>query len=139
MGELDFCTVSDILKSFAHQLPTDVAADAGSPIWLTRLLHNKVYYGAFLSLRCYLLYFDIKQIVFFLGPFLLPFIGYSFFGKRWKVLLPIMLLMPLYFIFNPLDLTLHQKIDSFKVFYWSLALIGVYQFVRRTLQGRKKG
>lgn len=126
MGELGFCTVSDILKSVSVQILSDITTDVGIPIWLVRLLHNKVVSTVFYSLRCYLLYTDVNQLTFFLPVVLFPFIIYAFWEKRWrKIIISGHIIFPLFFILNYLNLNLQIKIMIFRYYYIILGLTGI--------------
>jgi hypothetical protein len=124
MGELGFCTIGDILKSISIALATDLTSDGGLLVFFSRILHNKLYYGVFYSLRCYFLYLDSFQLSLFVSPYLYPFILFALFGKMWrKRVWGMTLLMPLFFIFVP-HMQLGEKIWWFKVFYVALAFVG---------------
>lgn len=125
MGELGFCHLSDLIKEINLRLLSDITTDGGVPIWLVRMLHNKIAVGAFLSSRCYLQYLDPAQIVTFVSPFLLPFIVYAFIAKKGrKILLTFILIMPLIFIFTLKSLSLGTKIYLYKGIFLLMAFWG---------------
>lgn len=130
MGELNFCTIGDIIKSAHDQLISDLSLDLGLPYLVSRILHNKILSGFFHTLRCYLLYFDAIQLGQFIPLIALPLIIYAFVsGKRKKTLILIQLLIPVFFIINPFNLSLGQKINLFQFYYLYLAIIGFGKLV----------
>ena len=134
MGELGLCTIGDIAKTVATQLIVDITTDVNVPFWLIRLLHNKITYWEFFGSRCYLLYFDASQWAQFLSPFLLPFVFAAFLAKKRRIIMGICVLMPLFFIFNPLHLSLYQRILAYQVFYMLLAIVGCITIIRGILR-----
>lgn len=125
MGELGFCNYHDILKAISTQFLIDSTTDTGWPLFLVRMLHNKLYYGVFYSLRCYFLYIDTAQFSLFFPPVLYPFIVYAFFGKKWrKRIWMSVLVMPILFIIFSSRIGLGEKILVFKIFYILIAIIG---------------
>ena len=131
MGELNFCTLADILKTAGENLSSGISSDTGLPFILIRLLHNKLSAFGVTFLRCYQLYFDIKQLTFHLPLIFLPLILFAFIGRKgWISLIAVQLAMPLMFIFNPLHLNLEQKIGLFRVYYGVLAVIGLAKLIK---------
>lgn len=139
MGELGFCNYHDILKAMSTQLLTDITTDGGWPIFLVRLLHNKIYYGAFYSLRCYLLYVDTMQLSLFISPVLYPFMLYALIGKKWRMRIwTAVLLMPILFIVFSWKIGLGEKIMVFKIVYSFVAFIGWIKLVNRFINKKKR-
>jgi len=131
MGELGFCHYSDILTALTAQLSGDIAADSGWPLFLIRLLHNKLFSGVLLSLQCYFQYLDTAQVFFFVSPFLLPFLIYAFWGKLWRKRIIFMtFLFPVVFIVFLRSLQIGTKIYVFQGFYILLAVIGWVKAIR---------
>lgn len=139
MGELGFCNINDILKSISTQLLTDITTDVGWPLFLIRMLHNKLYYGVFYSLRCYLLYLDTYQLSLFISPVLYPFIVYALYGKKWrKIIWFAVLLMPILYIYFSSRIGLGEKIVVFKIFYIFISILGLLKLVGVLLFRKKK-
>lgn len=134
MGEIDFCTINDLKNTIFSQLISDITTDVNIPIILVRLMHNKLFFAFYYSIRCYLLYIDTIQIARFVSPILFPFIIYGLFSKLWiKTIVGSFFLFPLFFIFNPLDLGLGEKILLFKGIYMFFSLVGFIKIVRLKL------
>lgn len=143
MGELNFCVLADITKAVYEQILNDLSTDTGVPYLVSRMLHNKLVQYPFQFGRCYLLYFDTKQLTVFTQIFLLPLVLYAFIEKSGrKILIVIQLFMPLFFIFNLLDLNLGARIEAFRWYYIGLALIGgiklIYRLITRLGRTRKR-
>ena|SRR3989338_10744101 len=131
MGELGFCHSGDVLAHIATAIASDIPADSGMPFVLIRTLHNKLYYGLFFSLKCYLRYFDAQQIFTFISPFLVPFIVFAYWAKFWrKGILFITFLFPLIMIFPLKSLEIGTKIYIFQGFWIFLAITGLIKFVK---------
>jgi hypothetical protein len=131
MGELNFCITRDILKAAYEQVTTDQALDIGTPRLLIRLLHNKIFGLMYAAFHCYLLYFDTLQLATFVSIFLIPFIVVAlFFPYKRKLIWAIQLVMPVFFIINPLKFSLSQRIHTFQGFYIFLGVVGVLKVVR---------
>ena len=132
MGELNFCVFHDIIKTAYEQLINDLSTDLGLPYLVTRLFHNKVFSLIFASLRCYFLYFDLTQLARYVPRILIPLIGYAFWDKRFrKIIVPAQTLIPFFFIFNPLHLSLGGRIETFGIYYSVLGLIGGIKLLTR--------
>lgn len=139
MGELGFCNLNDIFKAISTQLLIDTTTDGGWPLFLVRMLHNKLYYGVFYSLRCYFLYIDTAQFSLFISPVLYPFMVYALFGKKWrKRIWMSVLLMPIFFIIFSSRIGLGEKILVFKLFYILISCLGIIKLVLLLIQRRKK-
>lgn len=132
MGELNFCTIGDILKTTYESLIGDLSLDLKLPYLASRYFHNKVSAGIFHSLHCYFLYFDTRQLGRWVPLIFLPFILYAFLQPRWrKALIIIQLLMPVFFIFNPLRLDLTQRKDLFSLYYMVIGAVGIVKFIAK--------
>jgi len=130
MGELGFCSIHDIQVYLTEQLRSDIFVDQNVPLLLVRMLHNKWLYTFGASLRCYLSFWDTITYSQVVSVFLLPLILYGLFARRWRRFLWLMqLVMPLFFLFNPLNLSLGEKIFWFRVYYVFLALVGFIKLV----------
>jgi hypothetical protein len=131
MGELNFCTIGDIFKLIQIQLLSDVTSDAGIPLVVTRILHNKLYYTLFFGARCYSLYFDLTQIASYIAPILLPFIFYAIFSKTWRTyILTFFFCTPIFMILFFGKISLQNKILIFQIFYLIIAVIGCLKIWR---------
>lgn len=130
MGELNFCTISDILKFAFERLIVDLSLDLDLPYLLSRFYHNKGLTLGFATLRCYFLYFDISQIIRFVPFLFVPAIVYAFLRSSYrKWLFLTQLLMPFFFIFNVFDLNLAQRIHTFEAYYISIGVIGIVKYL----------
>ncbi len=136
MGELNFCTLADIIK-YAHDgLILDLSLDRNLPYLVSRLLHNKLWAYLMSGLRCYFLYFDLWQISKFVFLLFIPFVIYAFIDGRYrKYLLTVQFFFPLLFILNPLHLTLGQRINVFGIYYTVLGIFGVIKLLTRKKTG----
>lgn len=97
------CDLGHIQNDVPHQLWEAISADSGSPLWLTRLLHNKPLFYANNFLKCYLSYLspDFLNKTFSLLGLILFGLGlwHLVTNKRW-VVLTILLLAPLSPLFD---------------------------------------
>lgn len=125
MGELGFCTTNDIIQAVFRQLIADISADGNVPIMLVRLVHNKLFFSLFFSLRCYLFYFDASLFARYLSPILWPYIIYALVSKRWRRLFLISLfIFPIFMMFNPFKFSLGTKYYVYLCYYMVLAILG---------------
>ncbi|OGY18543.1 MAG: hypothetical protein A2900_03215 [Candidatus Chisholmbacteria bacterium RIFCSPLOWO2_01_FULL_50_28] len=103
-----FCTHVAITTDVPLQIWEAITTDgpSGTPLWLTRVLHNKPVFFFLNYARCYFHYLSPK----FLGEVLSPlgaiaFLAVLYFiakrgGKAWNVLYLIIALYPLVFLFE---------------------------------------
>lgn len=132
MGELNFCTLADIFKTAYEQLINDLSLDLHLPYFISRLFHNRLFFLIVPSLRCYILYFDMSQLVRYVPRILIPFILYAFWEKRFrKVLFSMQLLLPFFFIVNPFNITLGSRIYIFGGYYSLIGLLGAIKLFTR--------
>ena len=139
MGELGFCTIADLTQYLRHNLAIDLAVYSGTPLVLVRLLHNKILYTLLPWIRCYLSYFDTITYGNFMPVLLIPFILYGLLtnpGRKW--LWPVQLLLPFFFIINPLYLGLEPKVQIFSGYYYTLAGVGIIKLTYDWIRKRKK-
>ena len=134
MGELGFCHLKDLLSVITTALVSDITTDGGIPIFLVRMVHNKIWYWFLFFSRCYLSYLDPGRIFYNVSPFLMPFIIASFIGKKWrKLTLFLLLLFPLVGFTQFQQFNLGTKINLFRFFYMSLSIIGFISLARAAL------
>ena len=132
MGELGFCTIPDILKQIQTQFIIDITTDSNMPISFMRILHNKLFYGLFFTLRCYFGYLDPFQVLRFTSPIILALVIYAIIEKRYrKIILITIFIMPVFFILNPLRINLEAKIMYYKYYFWIIAMIGLVKIIVR--------
>lgn len=130
MGDLGFCQSGDIVTAVFRQLLADFSSDGGVPLFVVRALHNKIIAYFILTLRCYIGYFDTEMLFGFVSSFLLPFLfSAALLPKFRRVLLSLLLLIPLFFIFNPLRLDLGARISSYTWFFMLMAIIGCLKLI----------
>ena len=134
MGELGFCHLKDLLSTINTALVSDITTDSGIPIFLVRMVHNKIWYWFLFSSRCYLSYLDPGRIFYNVSPFLMPFIIASFTAKKWrKLTVSLWLLFPLVGFTQFQQFNLGTKINLFRFFYMSLSIIGFISLARAAL------
>ncbi len=143
MGELNFCTIFDILKTAQEQAISDLSLDLKLhlPYLFGRLLHNRAFAFLFSALRCYFLYFDAVQIGSFVFIILIPFIVYAFWhsSRMKKRLFGIYTLTPMFFIINPLRMSLGSRIDCFSLYYNVIGILGLILLIKKlAIKGKIK-
>lgn len=130
MGELGFCTITDIFGQSNVQFLRDVTTDVGLPIWFIRLFHNKFFYTLFFSFKCYFQYLDTVQFTTFISILILPGVLLALIGKKWRQpIWFVQICFPLLLIINPFHLPLGERISVFRIYYTLLAAIGFFKFV----------
>jgi len=135
MGELGFCHLKDLLSTINTALVSDITTDSGIPIFLVRMVHNKIWYWFLFSSRCYLSYLDPGRIFYNVSPFLMPFVIASFSGKKWrKLAVSLLLLFPIFGITQFQLFNLGTKINLFRLFYMFLSIIGFINLVPKVIR-----
>ena len=126
MGELNFCTAADIFKIAYENAISQLSKDVAFPFLVSRFFHNKIFSFIHNILRCYILYFDTKQLGRWVPLIFLPFIFFALIakgGRKW--IWSIQIMMPIFFIFNPLHLELGAKLIWFKMYYETVGTLGI--------------
>ena len=102
------CTHQAIIIDVPHQLWESITTDGpgGTPLWLTRMFHNKPVVFLLNYLRCYFHYLSVHFLsqtggpFFALGVMLGVFLLWKKGGRPWKIVLWILVLYPLVFVFE---------------------------------------
>lgn len=140
MGDLGFCTLTDIINVTHTNLLTDIPADFGMPFLLIRFLHNKPFIYTVTSLKCFFQYIDIEQITQFLPAFLLFYIGYFFIRTpKKKAVFSLLVFLILLFIFDPFKWSLGTKILLFRILYYGISVCAGILFSIRLLRKKATG
>jgi len=140
MGELGFCHLKDLLSAITTALVSDITTDGGIPIFLVRMVHNKIWYWFLFSSRCYLAYLDPGRIFYNVSPFLMPFVIALFTGKKWrKFTVSLLLLFPIVGITLFQEFNLGTKINLFRLFYMFLSITGFVKVISLILKTKRSG
>lgn len=102
------CTHIAVLSDVPHQLWEAITTDGpgGTPLWMTRMLHNKPLFYLLNYARCYFHYLSPHFVSESLNPYLaiamllLVYYLWKRGGRAWSVVRLLILLYPLVFLFE---------------------------------------
>lgn len=138
MGDLGFCTLSDIYKYTWDSLLSDIPADYGMPYLLIRFLHNKPLVYLFTGIKCLFQYFDTAQFTEFLPAILIIPVVYFFIKTpKKKLVYAVFLALCIFFVVDPVKWNLGVKIMLYRGLYSFISILGGSLFVRNFFKRKK--